>query len=56
MKKIVLAAVAIVSLATVAQATTTIQTIGGYTYINSYGTSGYSSVVCYTVGTITYCN
>lgn len=56
MKNIALTAAAIVSVATASQAKTTIKTIGNHTYINSYGTSGFSSTVCTTIGTTVYCN
>ena len=56
MKKITLAAAAIISFSAMAHATTTIRTIGNHTYINTYGSGGYSQTVCSTVGTTVYCN
>jgi hypothetical protein len=56
MKKIALAAAASISFSAMAHATTTIQTIGNQTYINTYGSGGYSSTVCTTIGTTVYCN
>lgn len=56
MKKIALTVAALTMFATVAHATTTIQTIGNFTYINSYGANGYSSTTCQKVGNFIYCN
>ena len=58
MKKIVLAAITTLTLATTASAwQTTIRTIGNSTYIDSYSSSGgYSSTVCRYIGTTIYCN
>ncbi len=60
MKMIILTAIAAatltVSIATTASAGTTIRTIGNATYINTYGSGGYSSTVCRTIGNTIYCN
>ena len=59
MKKIILTAIAVVTLASSASAwtSTTMRNIGSTTYINSYGSGGYSSsTTCRYIGSTVYCN